>query len=124
MSTIIGQNLQYCLFSEYEYICPSRWLSSTYKFLGSIGCLTEGCGIRAALGNVYAPITVRHMFSGKGFVPAIRGHILCASGILPLLFGKFWDDISLEEKNQLAKDFELCNHKIAETNDSVRNLAS
>ena len=84
----------------------------------------EGCGIRAALGNVYAPITVGHMFSGKGFIPAICGHILCASGILPLLFGKFWDDVSLEEKNQLAKDFELCNHKIAETKDSVRNLAS
>ena len=65
------------------------------RFLGSIGCLMEGCGLLAALGNVYAPITVGHMFSGKGFTRAIRGHMLCASAILPLLFGKFWDDISL-----------------------------
>ena len=38
------------------------------SFLGSIGCLMEGSGLRAALENVYAPVTVGHMFSGKAFL--------------------------------------------------------
>lgn len=48
------------------------------SFLGSIGCLMEGSGLCAALENVYAPVTVGHMFSGKAFALAIRGHMLCA----------------------------------------------
>ena len=38
----------------------------------------EGSGLCAALENVYAPVTVGHMFSGKAFALAIRGHMLCA----------------------------------------------
>ena len=32
------------------------------NLLGSIGCLMEGSGFRAALENVYAPVTVGHVF--------------------------------------------------------------
>ena len=46
--------------------------------------------------NVYAPVTIGHMFSGKAFARAIRGHMLCASAVLPLLLGEFWDSISSE----------------------------
>ena len=37
------------------------------SFLGSIGCLMEGSGLCAALENLYAPVTVGLMFSGKAF---------------------------------------------------------
>ena len=37
------------------------------SFLGSIGCLMEGSGLRTALENIY-PITVGHMFSGKALL--------------------------------------------------------
>ena len=48
------------------------------SFLGSIGCLMEGSGFRAALENVYAPVIAGRMFSGKAFARAIRGHMLCS----------------------------------------------
>ena len=48
--------------------------------------------------------------------------MLCASAILLLLFEEFWGDISLEEKNRLAKIFQSCSHKLTETSDSVTNL--
>ena len=60
------------------------------SFLGSIGCLMEGSGLRAALENLYAPVTVGLMFSGKAFTREIRGQILCASVILSLLLEEFW----------------------------------
>ena len=77
------------------------------SFLGSIGYLMEGSGLRAALENVYAPATVGHMFSGKAFARAIRGHMLCASAVLSPLIEEFWDSISSEEKSQLAKIFDM-----------------
>ena len=55
------------------------------SFLRSIGCLMEGSGLRAALENVYAPVTVGHIFSGKDFARAVSGHMLCASAVLSLL---------------------------------------
>ena len=44
------------------------------SFLGSIGTLMEGSGLRKALETVYAPVTVGHMFTGKAYSCAIRGH--------------------------------------------------
>ena len=94
------------------------------SFLGSTGCLMDGSGLCAGLGNVYAPVTVGHMFSGRVFARAIRGHMLCASAVLSLLLEEFWDSISLEEKSQLAKTFDTFNPTLIEPCDSVKNLVS
>ena len=94
------------------------------SFLGSIGCLMEGSGLRAALENVYAPVTFGHMFSGKAFARAIRGHMLCASAVLSLLLEEFRDSISSEEKSQLAKILDTFNPTLTEPGDKVKNLVS
>ena len=44
------------------------------SFLGSIGSLMEGSGIRRALETVYVPLTVGHMMTGKTYSRAVRGH--------------------------------------------------
>ena len=92
------------------------------SFLGSIGCLMEGSGLRAALENIYAPVTVGHMFSGKAFARAIRGHMFCALAVLSLLLEEFWDSISSEEKSQLAKIFDTFNPTLIESSDPAKNL--
>ena len=84
----------------------------------------EGSGLCAGLGNVYAPVTVGHMFSGRVFARAIRGHMLCASAVLSLLLEEFWDSISSEEKSQLTKTFDTFNPTLIEPCDSVKNLVS
>ena len=58
------------------------------SFLGSIECIMKGSGVHPALENVYAPITVGHMFSGKVFAHAICGRMLFASAVLSLLLEK------------------------------------
>ena len=84
----------------------------------------EESGLCAALENVYAPVTVGHVFSGKAFACAIRGHMLCASVVLSLLLEEFWDTISLEEESQLGKLFDTFNPTLIEPSDNVKNLAS
>ena len=39
--------------------------------------------------NVYAPVTIGHMFSGKAFAHATRDHMLHASAVLSLLLEEF-----------------------------------
>ena len=41
----------------------------------------EESALRAVLENVYAPVTVGHMFSGKTFAHTISGDMLCASAV-------------------------------------------
>ena len=73
------------------------------SYLGSIGCIMEGSGLRNALETVYAPITVGHMFTGKAYARALRGHFLASSALLTLLLETFWVDLSVEEKNHLTE---------------------
>ena len=67
------------------------------SFLGSIGSLMEGSGLRTALETVYAPVTVGKMFTGKACSRAIRGHLLSASAVLSLILQEFWNALSPHE---------------------------
>ena len=42
-------------------------------------------GFSAALKNVYAPVTVGHIFCRKTFACAIRGHVMCFSSFVTSL---------------------------------------
>ena len=99
-------------------------INQLMSFLRSIGPLMEGSGLCAALENVYAPVTVGHMFSGKAFARAIHGHMLCPSAVSSLLLEEFWDSISSKKKIQLAKIFDMFNPTLIEPSNSVNNLVS
>ena len=73
------------------------------SFLGSIGSLMAGSGLRSALETVYVPVTVGHMFTGKAYSRAVRGHLLCASAILSLVLEEFWSGLSCEEQKTLEE---------------------
>ena len=49
------------------------------SFVGSTGCVMEGCGLQNALGTVYDQLTVVHMLTGLAYSRAIRAHILHGS---------------------------------------------
>lgn len=76
------------------------------SFLGSIGNLMEGSGLRKALECVYAPVTVGHMFTGKAYSRSVRGHLLCATAVQSLLLEEFWEDLSPDEKGDLQRYYE------------------
>ena len=73
------------------------------SFLGSIGLLMGGSGLRSALETVYAPVTVGHMFTGKAYSRAIRGHLLCAPAIMSLILEEFCNGLSNEEPKSLEE---------------------
>jgi 5'-3' exonuclease len=92
------------------------------SFLGSIGCMMEGSGLKSALETVYAPLTVNHMFTGKAFSRAMRGHMLATAAVLTLIFEKFWLTMTADEKTQLIKIYESPNPSIYEHDEVSRKL--
>ena len=79
------------------------------SFLGSIGCLMEGSGLREGLETVYAPLTVGHMFTGKAYARSIRGHFLSCAALLSIICEEFYVDLSEKEQKQLSSIFESSN---------------
>ena len=79
------------------------------RFLGPIGSLMEGSGLRRALETVFVPLTVGHMMTGKAYTRAVRGHIMSASAVLSLLLEEFWDSLTTDEQAQLVKIYDSPN---------------
>ena len=79
------------------------------SFLGSIGSLMEGSGLRRALETVYDPLTVGHMMTGKAYTRAVRGDMISASAVLSLLLEEFWDSLTTDEQAQLVKIYDSAN---------------
>ena len=71
------------------------------SFLGAIGTLMEGSGLKTALETVYASASVNHMFSGKAISRSLRGHMFAASSILSILLEEVWVELSDEEKTEI-----------------------
>ena len=65
------------------------------SYLGAIGHLMTGSGLRDLLEVIYAPDAVSHMLSGKAVARAMRGHFLVDS-VLNALLASSTFDISLQ----------------------------
>ena len=76
------------------------------SFLGSIGKVMEGSGLRSALETIYSPVTVGHMFTGKAYSRAVRGHTLCASAVQSLILEEFWSTLGAVDRLELQKCYE------------------
>ena len=58
------------------------------SFLGSIGHLMAGSGIKELFEMIYAPNAVEQIMSGKAFSRAVRAHLLLDAVLNGLLFFK------------------------------------
>ena len=76
------------------------------SFVGSIGKVMEGSGLRSALETIYSPVTVGHMFTGMAYSRAVRGHILCASAVQSLILEEFWSTLGAVDQLALQKYYE------------------
>ena len=94
------------------------------SFLGSIGCMMEGSGLRNAPVTVYAPVTVGHMETGKPFASAVRGHFLYASAVTSLILQEFWDSLNSGEQKQLIELYDSEDLSTMQFNDLAMKLLS
>ena len=69
----------------------------------------EGSELRSALETVYAPVSVVHMFSGKAYSRAIRGHFLSTYALLSIMLEEFQNELNADEKNDIKKMYESDN---------------
>ena len=90
------------------------------SFLGSVGSLMEGSGLRNALETVYAPATMGHMFTGKAYSRAIHGHLLSSSAVLSLMLQEFWNSLNPDE----CKLMEKINHSEAPSNNENDEIST
>ena len=60
----------------YQIILILGGFHSQMSFLGSIGSLMAGSGLKEAMAQVYAEGSVEHMLSGKAVARAVRAHLL------------------------------------------------
>ncbi|MBW0528211.1 hypothetical protein O181_067926 [Austropuccinia psidii MF-1] len=68
------------------------------SFLGSIGYLMAGSGLKELLCITHAPLSVEKMLQGHAFARAIRGHLLVTTA----LSNKILDQIQLTEEEKSA----------------------
>ena len=79
------------------------------SFLGSIGSLMEGIGLRRTLETVYILLTVVHMMTEKAYTRVVRGHVMSAPALLSLLLNEFWDSLTTDEEAHFVKIYDSPN---------------
>lgn len=56
------------------------------SYMGSIGYIMAGSGIKEALSTIYAENTIDHIMSGRAYARAVRAHILLQLALSRLIF--------------------------------------
>lgn len=63
------------------------------SFLGSIGYIMDGSGLKEALGKIYATNSIDKMLSGHAYSRSIRGHTLLRLALSMI----FFEDMKIED---------------------------
>ena len=66
-------------------ICRLGGFHMLMSFLGSVGYVMKGSGLEQIFEEVYSPISVEGMISGKNVPRAVRAHIMVRSALMSLL---------------------------------------
>lgn len=74
----------------FEMILKLRGFHIIMSFVGAIGHLMDGSGLRELLEVIYAKDTVPDMLSGKAIARALRGLFLVDSALHTLLLDKLF----------------------------------
>lgn len=89
------------------------------SYLGAIGTIMHGSGLKELLGTVYAGNTVDHMLTGHAFSRAIRGHLIVCTALGSLIAQRA-GDINDEDHLHIAtvlSDFAIQPPTLQETHD-------
>lgn len=77
------------------------------SFLGSIGYIMKGSGLKELLSVIFAPISVDKMLSGHAYSRAIRGHLLVYLALGHLILEKV--QLTNEEATEIEESIENFN---------------
>jgi hypothetical protein len=89
------------------------------SFLGTIGSLMAGSGLKEIMSQVYAEGSVNHMLSGKSVARAVRAHFLIESALNTIAISSMYN-IPVPRIMVEPEDNDLCGTE-AEPMDTTRN---
>ena len=80
------------------------------SFIGSIGHLMAGSGLREVLELIYASNAVDHIFTGKAIARAVRAHLIADAALNALLYSEALNvpiphDLGIEGRCMLSKTY-------------------
>lgn len=81
MSEPLGSDLR-------EIVLRLGGFHTLMSFLGCIGNLMAGSGLKELLEMIYAPNAVEHIFTGKAIARAVRAHLLVDAALNTLMLSK------------------------------------
>ena len=73
------------------------------SYLGSVGSVMDGSGLKEVLQTVYGENAVKHMLGGKAIARAVRGHILVESALNQKLLKMIFDNSSVNNYSTMTK---------------------
>lgn len=71
------------------------------SFMGTVGYLMNGSGLKELLSEIYASASVDHILTGHAYARAVRAHILCSSALATFIFSS--TDFTAEETEYLEQ---------------------
>eukprot|EP00794_Sanderia_malayensis_P014576 gene14576-16078_t len=77
------------------------------SFLGSIGHLMNGSGLKEALEVVYAENAVTHMLTGRAVQRAVQGHLLVDATLNDLILAQAYDMSLTAEDKEIENESEI-----------------
>lgn len=132
-ANIILQDIRGSYYDSENYNAPSSFLEniSTYiplhdpynlssvvvrlggfhtlmSFLGSIGFIMDGSGLREVFNCIFAEASVKKILTGKAFSRAVRGHILIQAALA---------DIVISSLNLIESEIETLNEVLSKSNE-------
>lgn len=70
------------------------------SFLGSIGFIMSGSGLKDLLSIIYSPLSAEKIMTGREYARAIRGHLLCQLALAKIILENL--DLSEEHKEAVG----------------------
>ena len=81
-----------CLSDEILVVVRLGSFHTVMSYMGSIGYIMGGSGIKEALCTIYAENTIDHIMSGRAYARAVRAHILLQQTLSRLIFANLMDN--------------------------------
>lgn len=117
-----------CLSDEILVIVRLGSFHTLMSYMGSIGYIMAGSGIKEVFSTIYAENTIDHILSGRAYARAVRAHSLLQQALSQFIFENLMehnaDFVNLLNDEEKSMIFEMFNYTEITENEGFQTLAT